>query len=66
MKLLVLASLRPSIYGYTWEIAKHLRSYNESHSAITSFDSYASLVLSNLPLAYTTRRTHANHDRTDS
>ena len=42
------------VYGCTREVAWH--------SAIISCDSYASLVLSNLPCASTTQRTDANHE----
>ena len=43
--------MRWSSYGCTWEVSRHSR-----------VDSYAFLVLSNLPRASITQRTHANHE----
>ena len=47
-----------------WEVGKHWRKKLEPLSAIASCDSYASLVLSNLPRASMTRQTHAHHQTT--
>ena len=55
-----MVSVRPSSYGCTWEVLNSEKL--ESHLAITSCDSYASLVLSNLPRTYITGRTHTNHE----
>ena len=48
-------SVRPSSNGWTWEIAKLSRERLQSHRALASRASFASLVLSNLPRASITQ-----------
>ena len=47
-----MVGMRPSNYGRTWGVAKH--------STIASWDSYASLMLSNLPRTSIIPKMHFN------
>ena len=57
-EMLNVAAVQPWSYGCTWEVCWALKKL-ESHSAIASWDSYSSFVLSNLPRASITPWLHA-------
>ena len=58
----MLLAVRISSYGYTWEVWRALKKL-ELHMAIASCNSYASFVISKLPLASITWYTQAKHEQ---